>query len=516
MKSKVTIAQGAALLAISGYLSKMISFFYRIPYQNIAGDIGLYVYQTVYPLFAIASALGIYALPVIVAKLTLHHPEERREVLWSILWAMLVLTGLFGGLGWWLAPSIAALFGDARLVLPIRAVTLTFYLLPFIAVLRGMFQAEDEMRPTAFSQIAENGTRVVLLLFATALSVSLGYSPYLTGALAHASAAGGSIVSLILLLKMAKGRIGRPVFSKRHVMRVGKVLITSGFAVSVASLALLLMQLIDGLTFVNLLGDSLETKTEKGIFDRGYPLLQFAILFATTISLASMPSLLKAYRKRNHMETTRRLELLLRSGLAIAAAAAVGLAGVMRPLNIAFFEDGKGTTALIILASSAFFASLSMIIVSCLQAVDAEKYAFVGVCAGLAAKLTMNIWLLPRYGMIGAGMATFLGFAVMALSQTVLLNRKFGRVTAGSRFYTKLAVSLSPMALFLVLMDRLFESYGFDSRLGSLVEVGVLIAGGGALFLYMMLKTRLLTEQEWGLLPFGEKIMIYEQRRRTL
>ena len=126
----------------------------------------------------------------------------------------------------------------------------------------------------------------------------------------------------------------------------------------------------------------METKIEKGIFDRGYPLLQFAILFATSISLASVPTLLMEYRKRNDTATKLHLETLLRSGLLIAAAATVGLVGVMRPLNIALYQDDNGTAALSWLAATAFTASLSMIIVSCLQSVDAEKYAFVGVVAG--------------------------------------------------------------------------------------------------------------------------------------
>ncbi|OAN09994.1 polysaccharide biosynthesis protein [Exiguobacterium undae] len=513
MSKRMTIAQGAALLAISSYVSKLLSFFYRIPYQNMAGDVGLYVYQTVYPLFAIAAALGIYALPVVVAKLTLHHPEEKREVLWAIFFVLSGMSLILGTLGWWIAPEVARLFGDAQLVEPLRAVTFTFYLLPVIAVLRGMFQADLEMRPTAFSQITENGVRVCLLLLVTYYGVQVGANPYQIGASAHMTALGGSVASLILLLRFAKGRIGRPVVSKQHIRRVGRVLLTSGMAVSIASLALLLMQLIDGLTFVNLLGDSIETKMEKGIFDRGYPLLQFAILFATSISLASVPTLLLEYRKRNDTATKHHLETLLRSGLLIAAAATVGLVGVMRPLNIALYQDDNGTMALSWLAATGFTASLSMIIVSCLQSVDAEKYAFAGVIVGLAVKFGLNIWLIPAYGMTGAGMATFGGFAVMAAAQLILLNRKFGRVTAGRAFYIKLMKAVLPMAIFLYVIEQLFQLSGWESRIGATIEVGLLVLGGAIVFCIFALRIGVLTEREWALLPFGEKLYRIHQRR---
>lgn len=511
-----TIAQGAALLAISSYISKLLSFFYRIPYQNLAGDFGLYVYQTVYPLFAIAAALGIYALPVIVAKLTLHHPDEKREVLWSIFYVLLAMTVFFGLLGWWIAPTLAGWFGDDKLVVPLRAVTCTFYLLPVIAVLRGMFQADLEMRPTAVSQVSENAVRVGLLLLVTYIGVSMQADPYWIGASAHLTAIGGSIVSLFVLLRFAKGKIGRPVFSGIHVRRVGKVLVTSGVAVSIASLALLLMQLIDGLTFVNLLGNTTETKIEKGVLDRGYPLLQFAILFATSMSLASVPSLSTAYRKHDPQLMRQQLETLLRSGLLIAAAATIGLMGVMRPLNIALYQDDQGTAGLIWLAATAFAASIAMMIISCLQSVDAEKYALVGVLVGLGAKLVLNLYFIPRYGMIGAGMATFGGFAVMAAAQWTLLNRKFGRVSAGNTFYRRLVLPVLAMGVFLYLIETFFQLFELETRIGAALEVGVLVVGGAIIYGSMALRVRALTEQEWALLPLGDKLYQMYQRRRSI
>ncbi len=148
-----------------------------------------------------------------------------------------------------------ALFGDEQLVQPLRAVTFTFYLLPVIAVLRGMFQADLEMRPTAFSQITENAVRVCLLLIVTYYGVqsrcesvsSRSKCAYDGTRWKHC------VADLVVTLCERKN------WSSRHlevviIRRVGRVLLTSGLAVSIASLALLLMQLIDGLTFVNLLG----------------------------------------------------------------------------------------------------------------------------------------------------------------------------------------------------------------------------------------------------------------------
>ncbi|MCY1692677.1 polysaccharide biosynthesis C-terminal domain-containing protein [Exiguobacterium sp. SL14] len=119
----------------------------------------------------------------------------------------------------------------------------------------------------------------------------------------------------------------------------------------------------------------------------------------------------------------------------------------MRPLNIALYQNDEGTVGLIWLAATAFAASIAMMIVSCLQSVDAEKYALVGVLVGLGAKLALNLYFIPRYGMIGAGMATFGGFAVMA-AQWILLNLSSVAYQQETHFIDDWSYLCSPWACF--------------------------------------------------------------------
>ncbi|MFP3491114.1 oligosaccharide flippase family protein, partial [Staphylococcus sp. SIMBA_130] len=46
-----------------------LSVGYRIPYQNITGDIGFYVYQQIYPFYSIAIILATYGFPVVISRL---------------------------------------------------------------------------------------------------------------------------------------------------------------------------------------------------------------------------------------------------------------------------------------------------------------------------------------------------------------------------------------------------------------------------------------------------------------
>ena len=41
--------KGAGILAIAGFISKILAALYRFPYQNLVGDQGFYAFQQVYP-----------------------------------------------------------------------------------------------------------------------------------------------------------------------------------------------------------------------------------------------------------------------------------------------------------------------------------------------------------------------------------------------------------------------------------------------------------------------------------
>lgn len=61
--------KNVTLLTIAAFISKGLAVLYRVPYQNITGDIGFYVYQQIYPFYAVAFILSMYGFPVVISKL---------------------------------------------------------------------------------------------------------------------------------------------------------------------------------------------------------------------------------------------------------------------------------------------------------------------------------------------------------------------------------------------------------------------------------------------------------------
>ncbi len=50
--------EGAFILTIASFI-KILSAVYRVPFQNLVGDRGFYVYQQVYPIYGLAMTLAV-------------------------------------------------------------------------------------------------------------------------------------------------------------------------------------------------------------------------------------------------------------------------------------------------------------------------------------------------------------------------------------------------------------------------------------------------------------------------
>lgn len=507
MRSPSKFAQGVVLFALAGYVSKLISFAYRVPYQNLAGDFGLYAYQTVYPFAAIVASLGIYAMPVVIAKIGVgaKGSTQKLEVLWGSFYALLLLSITLVVTMWIFAPTLAMWLGDEQLAPALRVISLSYLLMPASAVLRGAFQSRDDLRPSAWSQMLENIVRVTVMLSLLWIGVRLGKDAYTLSQYAYGATLVGGVVAIAFLIYQARGL--RIVKVRRVTFQHGlRLLLTTGLAVGFASLGILWMQLVDSFTVVNLMGGTYEAKVSKGVFDRGYPLVQFAILFATTIGMANVPTLVRHYRAGHLQKTTQGLRSMIRVTTAIAGAATVGLMGVMFFLNVALFENSSGTRALVLLATSTFAASLAIVSMTCLQAIDREWIAARSMVVAILAKGVVNVGLVPFYGIEGAAIGTSLGFLAMAFYNFRALDRSIPLGSFRSKHYKSLSKALVPM-LFLVAVLNWVGQMWVDSRIAAFGWLIGMVCSGAALYIWRLWSTRMLSLEEWEFIPFGGRLI---------
>lgn len=524
--------EGAFILTIASFIAKILSAVYRVPFQNLVGDEGFYVYQQVYPIYGLAMTLALSGLPQFISRIVAEEPDplkskERLQaltpfVLWSAisLWAV---TFLFAG-------PIAQVMGDHQLAGLIRVVSFTFLFVPPLTFYRGIFQGNLQMVPTAVSQVVEQLLRVGVILGAAAAFQQLGWTIYQTGTVAMMGALVGGLAAWWILSYYSRQINGKrlslwhkPVTStgenpaglsaslkKRFFLEGGLLTIYSGY--------LILFQLADSFLLTNALEAGGMTaqaaRISKGIYDRGQPLVQLGLVVAMALSSTFLPTLTKYLTVKNQQLFEKSAKMYLRLTIGIASASAVGLAILLPYINFALFKDGSGNAALVLFV----FSIALMATIQAYQSIQQSRntYTFGLLAAGIGLLIKcLSMWpLTASYGTAGASISTLLGLGATLCCFVVSeqrraqssINHFWHEGNYGKKLFICLGIMASVLFLYYSFVAILLNgplTHRLQALLFCLGGVGL----GGAAFIGAAIKIKLLTIREWLLVPFGKKLL---------
>ncbi|MDQ0485087.1 putative polysaccharide biosynthesis protein [Guptibacillus hwajinpoensis] len=515
---------GALLLTAVALFMKVLSVGYRIPYQNITGDIGFYVYQQIYPFYSIAIILATYGFPVVISRLVAEqmarNNSEKAEEISRYSYYVLTLLGLIGFAALYMgAPALADLMDDAGLIMPLRATAFAFLIMPGIASTRGYFQGHENVIPTAWSQVTEQTVRVIAIL---AISISLvmnGYGAYATGTGAALGSILGGVAALVLLvvvrIKVRKVQVIPRSINALRFWDIARRLLTEGTLICVSALVMVLFQLMDALTIVSGLSEyglsSIEARETKGIFDRGQPLIQVGTVLATSLSLSIVPVISKARAEKNNLLIQEKAGLSLKISFVIGLSAAAGLACIMNETNTMLFTDDSLSRTLSFLAVSILFSSLAMTAASILQGIGLARTAARYAGLGILLKGFLNIVLVPIIGIDGAAVGTVIGLASVALLTIYAVHSKVGLIQYPfhiGRTITAVVIMCSAV----IMLQTLFPSVG-SRTLASVSALGGAVVGVSVLGLTLMM-IGVFTDNELVQLPKGNKLRLLQNNLR--
>ncbi|PLR78932.1 polysaccharide biosynthesis protein [Bacillus sp. V3-13] len=520
------LLRGAFILTVAALLTKILSAGYRIPFQNIAGDIGFYIYQQVYPFYGLALILSTYGFPVLISRLyTVRKLDSQpaageRLLIFSFIYlfifGLLAFFGLYFGAEW-----ISASMGDRKLAGLFRIISIVYLLFPFIAVFRGYFQGQGNMVPTAVSQVGEQLLRVITILLLAVVLTEKGFSLYhIGGGAAFGSITGGIAATIILgyffICKRKRQRLNRIPFSYRkwsEAKSIAKALTVEGFAICISGMLLISLQLADSLNLYSLLVssgiDGDEAKKLKGIYDRGQPLLQLGTVVATSLSLSLVPLISSSAFRHKKELLKEKIALALQISIVAGAGATFGLSAIIRPVNQMLFENTLGSNTLALLSFVILLSSVVITITSVLQGLGFSLFPAVIIIFGFAGKWMLNIWLVPVFGTMGAALASNISLVLMLILMIVKLRKETGMPFLPARFYVITGFALAVMVAALKVFLWGTGSIGFSgetNRIGAAVQALFGAGLGGFLYLSVILKRSVFKEEELALFPFGGRL----------
>jgi PST family polysaccharide transporter len=515
--------QGAAILGIASLISKMLGLGYRIPYQNITGDLGYYVYTQVYPLYGTLLIFATAGFPIAISKivsekLAVGDIKGVRKV-FKVAVLTLILTGivafllLYSGAEW-----IAFWMGNPKLVLPIRSVSFALLIVPPMAAMRGYFQGHQNMIPTAVSQITEQLVRVTTIIALAYWLMSTTQNEYLAGAGAVFGAFTGACAGLAVLIffwrrnKQTNVSLvptrSATVFEESSWALIKRILYYS-IPICFGALVLPMLQLSDSFTVTNLLVQTGITPHEanllKGVFDRGQPLVAFGAFFATALALSLVPAISEAQARNTYAIIRSRTEFALRLTLLVGLPTSIGLAVVAAPVNIMLYQNDRGTDTLIVLAFTTIFSTLGITSAGILQGLGRVILPARNLLIGVVVKVVLNFILIPKLGITGAAIATVASYSFATVLNLYAVIKSTGARISLQAFFFKPVISVLIMAVSVSLVQNISMNALFgvitNYRLYFSIVTVISVSVGAFIYGICLLLSGSITKKEMVLIP---------------
>ncbi|WP_164984821.1 polysaccharide biosynthesis protein [Ammoniphilus sp. CFH 90114] len=509
--SNSSFIRGAIALSAAAFISKLLGLFYVIPLKHFAGDVGLALYQAVFPIYNTLLILSVSGIPIAMSKLISEELANGRtmetiRITRSACLLMIVVAGV-GFIGLYQGADIlAGWIGNRDTKYSIQALAMAMLLVPFVAVLRGYFYGYQRMKIGAVSQVIEQLVRVSLMIGFVYWLVMEGREMAVVAAGAAWGSFFGLAVSLLFLLiiylstrEKTRG-IKKPSTSWKG--EYSWKLIKIAVPVSLSTLMLPLLGMVDSMSIINLLKSSglsvASSTTEFGLYSRGVPIVQFSAFYATGLAVAVVPALASELSVEAQ---GRKIYQTLKITFLIGAPASVGMMMIAEPLNVLFYGNSQGSEALIVLAASTFFLSLSITTSGLLQGLGKPIWPAIILLIGIVVKVVGNTLLVPRYGIIGAAYSTLFTYGCISLlclqavirvhARPLIPGKQVGKWLAPSvSMGLIVAIAMAEFIKFVPVMEshRLFSLY----EVVTLLIVGFISYGIGLLFFHVITWRQLL------------------------
>lgn len=510
------LVKGALLITIAGIISKGLSAIYRIPLQNLTGDIGFYTYQQIYPLLGMIIILSLYGFPSAISRIAVQIKEKQQQLsvvqfIFPITLLLLIVNGSIYLLLVMFSTELANFIGDPQLVKVYKKAAFLFLMIPLVALLRGLFQSDLQMQPIAYSQMGEQLIRVLIILFVAILFAQDKLSSvYSIGQGAVYASGGGIIIAILLLVPfLGKLKITWRTSSRIPWKKYSYTILVFGIVASLNHMVLLLLQWADTLTLIPQLQLFGFTKEEamvaKGIFDRGHPLIQLGTVLGSSFALALIPTVTRE-STNTHVSSQATTEAMSLS-FYLAVGATVGLILIFPETNLLLFKNLSGTFSLQILSLSIVLSVLSMTGIAILQGLGIVLRPAIFIVLSFMVKWIGNVLFVPLYGITGSALATVLSLFTLVIFVLWELHKKYPLINiVKSIRWKSLGYSTMIMGVVVGIMKGITPNIIIQSRITLLFYVIFTVSFGALSYLYILYRGKALTDTQIDLVPVVRKL----------
>lgn len=513
--------QGSAWMSVGSIFSRLIGAIYIVPWyawmgENARTANGLFnMGYTFYALFMMISTAG---LPGAIAKQVARYNSmgeyrTSRRLFIMALQATAVLGIFFGAVMFFTAPLLAKLSGGGRQLIPvIQALSIAVIAFPCMSVLRGYFQGQQDMRPSAISQLVEQAIRVIYMLLSAFIIMKVMKGDYLNAVIQSTFAAAVGMVGAyaVLLFYWFKDRkhsnqqmeysANKATISPSDTRKLLIETVRQAIPFILLGAGITFYKLIDQVTFVHTMAANTNYSHDQlmalyALFSANPDKLTMVVIaLGTSLALTSLPMLTELFTQRRRPELAKVVNTNIQLFAFIMLPAVFGMILLAYPLNTVFYSaDVLGSRILMVACCTGLVSALFMMLSSTLQGISHSRIAVRYWLAGLLLKMVIQVPLIKLLEVYGPLVATFIGLSLTSALCLWKLRRvvRANYQLAFRRCVLILLLTLVMLVVAVIVRQLSYLTFDPNSR-GQAFIICLLTAGtGGFVYFYLSLKIRL-------------------------
>ncbi len=510
---------GAFIIAISHILVKVIGALYKIPLDTyILQTEGMGIYNSSYTIYNWLFVVSTAGLPVAISKMVAESTArgnygEARKIFRISKMLLLCVGVVAAGAMFFCAHQFSGMISAPSAYLTMQCMAPSLFFVSLASSYRGFYQGQQNMLPTAISEVIEAFSKLALGLSLAYMAMQTYGEYYIGSAGAISGVTIGTAISCLYLLvynavnirKFPKENASKQLPSSKTVL--GKLIriaipVTIGVSVftltSVIDTAMVMNQL-QGLGYIE------EQRLSMfGYLNRAIALFNLPPTIIAAIAISIVPTIAAALALKNNNTAIRNAKSALRITILFAVPCAAGISALAQPILQLLFHDGNYSFLLNIMGIAVVFVTMVQVCNAILQAWGHVWLPVKNMFIGGAVKVIVNLLLVsrPEININGAPIGTLLCYMTVMSLNIYDLKRITGMKFEFTSFILKPVITAIVTAAGAILCHSFLSNY-----IGSnVVLVAASICVGGLCYLISLFAIKGLQEDDVALLPKGEKI----------
>lgn len=517
-KKNQTFVEGALILMIANILVKVIGAIFKIPLNYLLGDDGMGYFGSAYMVYNWLFIVATAGMPVAISKMVAEsaargNTAEVRKI-FSVGYRLLAVIGL-AGFAFLLifADKCAALMANPGAAPGIRALAPAILFVAIMSVYRGYFQGQQNMLPTAVSEVCEALGKLVVGYGAAMLFIRHGIEKAAAGAVFGVSAGAMFGTIALALIHLFSKKKQPPVAQSGQSVRAGgrllKDLVKIAVPITIGASVFSLTSLIDAAMIMRRLQDSAGFSYDAannlwGAYS-GKAITMFNLVptLITAISISIVPTIAGAFAVKNYAEAQSATEGSIKITVLLTAPCAVGMSLLAGPILQLIFHSRSAEPTLSVLGYAIIFVSLVSLTNAILQATGHAGLPVINMVIGGVTKVIVNYFLVgnSNINITGAPIGTNLCYIVILALNLVSIHRII-RVR-----YNIVSLVIKPLISVATMAAVVIALYGRVAPMGNLVATVITIAAAGVVYAAVLLMVGGISENDIKMLPKSDKIL---------